>query len=84
MATENIQEVDTAVLHRKRRLMNGLIGVFIGVIIIWIVLLIWDLIEDHKLDLFYISGLLAPLAMIWIPILNLKKIKNELKRRGDM
>ena len=81
MAIKKIEEVDAAVLNRRKRLMNALIAVFIGVILIWIVLLILDITEDREIELFNISGIMAPIAMIWIPILNLKKINKELRRR---
>jgi hypothetical protein len=79
--TTAIENTSIERLEKRRRLMHALIGVFIVVALIWIVLLILDLIEDKKIDFFNISGLMSPLALIWIPIFDLKKVNKELERR---
>ena len=81
MATEKLEDFSTEKLERRKRLMVGLIGVFIGVILIWITLIVIDLVQGRGLLLQNISGLLAPVGMIWIPVFMLKKVNAELDRR---
>ena len=81
MATEKLEDVSTDKLERRKRLMGGLIGVFIGVILIWITLIVIDLVQGRGIQIQNISGLLAPVGMIWIPVFMLKKLNAELDRR---
>jgi hypothetical protein len=82
MAKKNFERTGTDALLKQRRFMHVLIGVFIGVALIWVVLLVLDFIEDQDIELLNLSGLMAPLAMVWIPVSNLKKINRELQSRG--
>ncbi|MFC2090841.1 hypothetical protein ACFLT1_08695 [Bacteroidota bacterium] len=83
MATERIDDISTEKLKKRKKFILVLVGIFIGVAIVWIGLICWDLIADKKIEAATITGLVAPLAMIWLPIFMLIKVNKELERRRD-
>mgnify|MGYP001292084674 CR=1 FL=1 len=84
MATEKIKDVSTEKLKKRKKFVLVLLGLFIGVAIVWIGLILWDLIAGNKIETSTYSGLVAPLAMIWLPIFMLNKVNKELDRRKDI
>lgn len=81
MRVDRLKDKRIEFLLKRKKLMKFLIGIFFGVITVWIVLLIIDLRNDRNLLLFIISGLLAAMGMIWIPIFGLREVNKEIERR---
>ena len=59
------------------------VGIFIGVTIVWIGLIIYDYFTDGQIKETNIYGLLPTLCCIWIPLMMLGKVKSELRRREE-
>jgi hypothetical protein len=83
MATERIEDVSTEKLLKRKKFIVFLIGLFIGIIIVWLGLIAWDLIKKGSVELRTLSGMVAPLAIIWLPFFMLSRVNAELKRRGE-
>jgi len=83
MAKEKVEDVSTNVLIKRKRFIKFLVGIFIGVTIVWIGLIIYDYFTDGQIKETNIYGLLPTLCCIWIPLMMLGKVKSELRRRED-
>jgi hypothetical protein len=83
MAKEKIEDVSTPELIKRKRFIKFLVGIFIGVTIVWIGLIIYDYFADGQIRETSIYGLLPTLCCIWIPLMMLGKVKSELGRRDD-
>jgi hypothetical protein len=83
MAKEKVEDVSTNVLIKRKRFIKFLVGIFIGVTIVWIGLIIYDYFTDGQIKETNIYGLLPTLCCIWILLMMLGKVKSELRRRED-
>ena len=83
MATEKIEDVSTEILQKRKKFATFLLGLFIGIIIVWLGLIIYDFIKNGETSNSTIFGGLGSLACSWIPLYILNKINTELKRRRD-
>lgn len=82
MAKDNIEDFSTEKLIKRKRFVSVLLGSFIGIILVWIGLILWELIGEGKVELRTFYGIVPPLAFIWFPILMLKNVNKELERRN--
>ena len=81
MAQENIEDVSTEILLKRKKFITFLVGIFIGVLLTWIGLIIYDFIKNGETSKSTILGGLGTLAFFWLPLYMLKKVNDELKRR---
>ena len=83
MAKENIEDVPTEVLLKRKRFILVIAGIFIGVSLVMIGLILYDLITEGDIKTSTFSGLVPALACFWIPLFMLSRVNNELKRRKN-
>ena len=82
MAKEKIEDLSMEVLLKRKKFFTFIAGIFIGVMLVWIALIIYGLIEEGAIESINYGGI-ATLACIWIPLYMLNKINAELRRRAD-
>ena len=83
MSTEKIEEVPTGILLRRKKFILVLAGIFTGVSILMLALIIYDLLNGRDIKA-SLSGLVPALAGFWIPLMMLSKVNKELnKRKSD-
>ena len=84
MATEKIEDVSTEVLLKRKKFIIFLAGIFIGIGLIMIVFIIYDLFQDKEMSRSTISGAIVSLTGFWLPLFMLGKVNRELKRRRQI
>lgn len=82
MAKEKIEDVSTEKLLKRKKFFTWILGVYLGVILVFIVLIIHAITQD-KFDSTVLVSVIVIAAMIWLPLFVLNSIKKELERRGD-
>ena len=83
MAKENIQEVETAILLKRKKFITLLAGLYIGILLVWIGLIIYDFVVDGESSKSTMFGGIGFLALFWLPFYMLRKVNAELQRRKD-
>lgn len=83
MSAEKIEDLSIEQLLKRKRFLTFLAGIFIGILLVWIALIVYNFIkEDSGLKSINYGGL-ATIAGIWLPFYMLGKVNAELKRRKD-
>lgn len=83
MAKKKIEDVSTEKLLKRKKFFFVIRGIYIGLILVYIAFFIYDLIDGGQFDKSLYYGLVAIIGTIWIPLLALKEINAEQKRRND-
>jgi len=83
MTREKIEDVSTEKLLKRKKFWFVILAIYLGLILAYIAFFIYDLADGGQLDKSLYSGLIAIVGTIWLPIVGLKAIKDELKRRDD-
>ena len=83
MAKKRIEDVSSEKLMKHKKFFLVIQGIYIGLILVYIAFFIYDIIDSGQFDKSLLYGLVAIIGTIWIPMVALKAIKNELSRRGD-
>ena len=83
MAQEKIEDVSNEILLKRKKFITFLVGIYIGVLVVWIGLIIYDIIKNGEISKSAILGGTGALATFWIPLLMFKKVNDEFKRRAD-
>ena len=83
MARKKIEDVSTEKLLKRKKFWFVIIGIYIGLILVYLAFFIYDLADGGQLDKSLYSGFIAIVGTIWLPYVGLKAIKAELKRRND-
>ena len=83
MAKEKIEDVSTGVLLKRKKFFFVLAGIFIGLLLVYIVFSIYDLSRGEGLKKTTLYSAIIPFAGAWIPFFAIIRINTELKRRGE-
>ena len=81
MAEENIEVVSTKVLLKRKKFITFLGGVFIGVGLFLVGVIIYDFSQDKEMSQSTISGAVVSLVGFCLPFFMLGRVNSELKRR---
>ena len=83
MAKERIEDVSTVVLLKRKKFFIFIAGIFVGVMLVWIALIIYGFIKEGASMKSINYGGLASLAGIWLPLIMIKRINTELQQREE-
>ena len=83
MAQEKIEDVSTEKLIKRRKFFFIIAGIFVGVLLAFIGLMIYDYIKEGEIEKSTLFSGLTTLACFWIPLFIINRINIELKRRKD-
>jgi tellurite resistance protein TehA-like permease len=83
MAKEKIEDVSTEKLLKRKKFFFITTGICIGIILVFIALIVYDLINDGKVEKTSFYGLIPIVGIIWLPVFAIRAINAELERRED-
>ena len=81
MATEKIEDVSTEKLIRRKKFFSRILGVYLIVILAFVVAIMLDITQNEFDSTILIIGGVCT-SQIWLPLLMISKIRKELERRG--
>jgi len=81
MAREKIEDLSTEKLLKRKSLFTFVQGIYIGIFIVFLGFIIYSSIKNGNLDTSDIFSGIPIIGTIWIPIIFLREINVELKRR---
>ena len=82
MAKEKLEDVSTESLLKRKKFFTWILGVYIGLILVFIALVIYGKTQDKFESPTLIFGAVTA-SMVWLPIFIINSINKELKRRED-
>ena len=82
MAKENIEDVSTDKLLRRKKFFAWILRVYLIVILVFTVAIILAITQNEFDSTIVIIGGVTT-SQIWLPLLMIHKINKELERRGD-
>jgi hypothetical protein len=84
MAKEKIEDISTEKLIKRRKFFDFLFRVYLGIAVVVVFLIFFDLIKGREMDNTTLIAGLVILLNFWYPLLMVRKIKAELTRRAGL
>ena len=82
MAKEKVEDLSTEKLLKRKKFFTLIGGIYLGIVLVFIGLIIYDLIDNGSVERTTLTSAIPIFATIWIPVIFLREINTELKRRG--